>query len=72
MKTQLTILNCLRSDFKKFADSNEPNSWELDINEIGRKIGYAKSDDLTVSEVTYKKYKRLAKDNIAKKLHLTD
>ena len=45
---------------------------EIYINEIGRKIGYAKSDDLTVSEVTYKKYKRLAKDNIAKKLHLTD
>lgn len=46
MKTQLTILNCLRSDFKKFADSNEPNSWELDINEIGRNItGFSPDDE---------------------------
>ena len=46
MKTQLTILNCLRSDFKKFADSNEPNSWELDINEIGRNLtGFSPDDE---------------------------
>ena len=38
MKSQLTVLKCLRSDFKKWADSNEPNSWELGLNEIGRNL----------------------------------
>ena len=42
------------------------------IEEIGNKIGYAKSDMYEVSEVTYKNYKRMIKENIAKKLHLTD
>ena len=42
------------------------------INEIGRKIGYAKSKINFMSEVTYKKYKQLIKENIAKKLHLID
>ena len=42
------------------------------INEIGRHIGYAKSEIDSVSEVTYKNYKRLMKENIAKKLHLVD
>ncbi len=45
---------------------------ELYIEEIGRKTGYAKSRDETVSETTYKTYKQLTKENIAKKLHLTD
>ncbi len=42
------------------------------INEIGKKIGYAKSEINFMSEVTYKKYKYLIKENIAKKLHLID
>lgn len=42
------------------------------INEIGNKIGYAKSEIDELSEVTYKNYKRLMKENIAKKLHLCD
>ncbi len=42
------------------------------IEEIGKKIGYAKSSLYEVSEATYKKYKKLIKENIAKKLHLTD
>lgn len=42
------------------------------IREIGNKIGYAKSDMYRLSEVTYKKYKKLIKENIARKLHLTD
>ena len=45
---------------------------ELYIKEIGDRVGYAKSEADEVSEVTYKKYKRLIKDNIAKKLHLLD
>ena len=40
------------------------------ISEIGRKIGYAKSALDHLSEVTYKEYKMLIKENIAKKLHL--
>jgi hypothetical protein len=42
------------------------------IYEIGRKIGYAKTALNFFSETTYKKYKALAKENIAKKLHLLD
>ena len=42
------------------------------IREIGKKIGYAKSEFYTLSEVTYKKYKRLVRDNIARKLNLVD
>lgn len=45
---------------------------EIYIYEIGRKTGYAKTEIDCVSEVTYKNYKRMARDNIAKKLHLTD
>lgn len=46
MKRQLSVLNCLRSDFKKWADSNEPNSWELDLNEIGRNLtGFSPDDE---------------------------
>ncbi len=45
---------------------------ELYILEIGKKIGYAKTKDESISEVTYKKYKYLTKENIAKKLHLID
>lgn len=42
------------------------------INDIGRRVGYAKTELNCVSEVTYKGYKRMIKDNIAKKLHLCD
>ena len=42
------------------------------IREIGESVGYAKSEDGTVSETTYKRYKKLIRDNIAKKLHLID
>lgn len=42
------------------------------IDEIGRRVGYAKTDIDCVSEVTYKSYKRRIKDNIARRLHLCD
>lgn len=42
------------------------------IEEIGNRVGYAKTAIDCVSEITYKNYKRLIKDNIAKKLHLCD
>ena len=42
------------------------------IREIGERRGYAKSELWHLSEGTYKDYKRTIKDNIAKKLHLTD
>ncbi len=45
---------------------------EIYIREVGGGVGYAKSDDIAVSESTYKRYKRLIRDNIAKKLHLKD
>ena len=40
------------------------------IEEIGRRVGYAKSALCCFSEVMYKNYKRKIIDNIAKKLHL--
>lgn len=42
------------------------------INEIGRKIGYARSQIGTASETTYKIKKGEVKLNIARKLHLLD
>ncbi len=45
---------------------------ELYIKEVGENIGYARSALYRLSEVTYKRYKRLVRENIAKKLHLTD
>lgn len=45
---------------------------EIYIKEIGETVGYAKSDTFLISEVTYKKRKRLVMNNIAKKLHLCD
>lgn len=42
------------------------------INEIGRKVGYAKSKLESVSEVTYKETKASIKENIARRLHLKD
>ena len=45
---------------------------ELFIKEIGDKTGYAKTQLDKLSEATYKHYKMLIKENIAKKLHLVD
>jgi hypothetical protein len=45
---------------------------ELYIKEIGRKTGYAKSELSFLSEGTYKRYKAIIKENIARKLHLVD
>lgn len=46
---QLFRLNSLRSDFMKWADSNEPSVWELDINKIGGYIkGYTREDEPVV------------------------
>ena len=42
------------------------------ISEIGNKTGYAKSALYYLSEATYKNYKMLIKENVAKKLHLID
>lgn len=42
------------------------------IKEIGRRIGYAKSEIDCVSESTYKIQKKEIKINIARKLHLID
>ena len=42
------------------------------INEIGRHIGYAKSEIDSVSEVTYKRRKSEVKRNIALKLHFLE
>ena len=42
------------------------------IEDIGEGIGYAHSGIDTLSENTYKTYKRQIKRAIAKKLHLTD
>ena len=46
MENQLIRLNGLRADFMKWADSNEPNTWELELNEIGGSVsGYTHNDD---------------------------
>ena len=38
MVDQLTRLNCLREEFIKHADSNEPSTYELDVNSIGGQL----------------------------------
>lgn len=49
MNDQLFRLNGLRADFMKWADSNEPNTWELDVNDIGGSLtGFTYDDDPTV------------------------
>ena len=47
---------------------------ELDgfITEIGSSVGYAKSELYHLSEGTYKKRKREIKNNIARRLYLTE
>ena len=50
------------------------DDFELDefITEIGSSVGYAKSSITHISESTYKKRKRKIKDNIARRLYLTE
>lgn len=48
------------------------NEYEIYINEIGEKIGYAYSQIEDISETKYKENKKEIKLNIAKKLHLID
>lgn len=38
MEKDLYTLNCLREDFIKWADSNEPSVYELELNRIGGKL----------------------------------
>ena len=38
MEKDLYTLNCLREDFIKWADSNEPSVYELELNKIGGKL----------------------------------
>lgn len=46
MEKQLNRLNGLRSDFMKWADSNEPSTWELDVNDIGGRLtGFTPDDE---------------------------
>jgi hypothetical protein len=46
MEKQLDKLNCFRKDFKKWACSNEPSTWELDVNKINGHIdGFIIDDD---------------------------
>ena len=46
--------------------------YEIYINEIGERIGYAYSAIENLSETEYKRRKKEVKLNIAKKLHLID
>ena len=49
MNEQLFRLNGLKADFKKWADSNEPSTWEVDVNAIGGTItGFTPDDEPTV------------------------
>ena len=43
---------------------------ELFIYEIGNRVGYAKSEVESMSESTYKIYKKRVKDNLSVKLYL--
>ena len=46
MENELTRINSLRSDFIKYADSNEPSTYELDVNSIGGQLkGYTYEDE---------------------------
>ena len=42
------------------------------ISDIGKRDGYAATDASYYSEQTYKNYKKMIKENIARKLHLCD
>ncbi len=58
--------------FEASAEIAGEDSAHLYISEIGSNIGYAKSKEDFVSEVTYKQRKKAIKQNIAKKLYLAD
>ena len=45
---------------------------EIFIRDIGERRGYASTELSFFSEGSYKSYKKLIKENIAKKLHLCD
>lgn len=46
MEKELYRLNCLRSDFMKCADSFEPNTWEISLNEIkGQVNGFRREEE---------------------------
>ena len=48
-KEQIVRFNRLIADFKRWADSNEPSTWELSINKIGGSInGFNRSDEPVV------------------------
>lgn len=46
--------------------------YDIYINEIGNKIGYAKSEVCDVCETEYKRLKKEVKLNVARRLHLFD
>lgn len=48
----LLRLNGLRADFMKWANSNEPSTWELDVNEIGGNLSDFTPDDEPVILLT--------------------
>lgn len=73
--TRRTLVEFRYLNFKIFEAAAEivgEDMAKLYIKEIGSNVGYAKSEADTVSETTYKRYKKLIKENIAKKLHLSD
>lgn len=45
---------------------------EIFIYEIGNRVGYAKSEIDSMSESTYKIYKKRVKDNLSVRLHLKE
>lgn len=46
MNTDMSILNHLKSDFMKYADSFEPSTWEISLNEIkGQVNGFRREDE---------------------------
>lgn len=46
MEKELYRLNCLRSDFMKYADSFEPSTWEISLNEIkGHVNGFRREEE---------------------------
>jgi hypothetical protein len=46
MENQIFRLNALRADFQRWADSNEPSTWEINLNKIGGNLSaFGKSYD---------------------------
>jgi hypothetical protein len=49
MNTDISILNHLKEDFMKFADSNEQSTYEMNLSEIGGCLcGFDPADDPTI------------------------